>query len=242
MMSISAAIKQCFKKFEPGQVFGYGDIPVYQDAPSAAVKAMSRLLKEGEIRRLSKGRFYKPRQGIFGELKPSDSELLKTVLYKDGQLRGYVTGTALYNQLGLTTQLPRTITVAVKGSRQKKDFGTLRTKLVKSRAPVKATDVMLLQYLDVLRDIKDIPDADTNETLARMAKRFSKLDDKQVKRAKNLAQSYYTAKVAALTGYLLEYTGKDNSRSLKKALNPLTQYKIGLDEARWPESRAWNIQ
>jgi len=241
-MSISAIIKQRIAQFEPGQVFGYGELSVYQDAPSAVVKAMSRLLKNGEIKRLSKGQFYKPRQGIFGELKPSDSELLKTILYKDGQLRGYVTGVALYNQLGLTTQLPRTITVAVEGSRQEKDFGTLRTKLVKSRAPVKAADVKLLQYLDVLRDINDIPDADTNETLASMAKRFSQLDDKQIKRAKNLARNFYTAKVAALTGYLLEYTGKDNSRSLKKSLNPLTQFKIGLDKEQWPESRTWNIQ
>jgi len=241
-MSISAAIKQRIEKIEPGQVFGYGDIPMYQDASSAVVKAMSRLLKEGKIRRLSKGRFYKPKRGLFGELKPSDSELLKTILYKGGQLRGYITGTALYNQLGLTTQLPRTITVAVEGGRQEKDFGTLRTKLVKSRAPVKAADVMLLQYLDALRDIKDIPDADTNETLVRMAKRFSELDSKQVKRVKSLARNYYTAKVAALTGYLLEYTGKDNTRSLKKSLNPLTRYKIGLDKEQWPESRAWNIQ
>lgn len=241
-MSISAAVKQRVQQFSPGQVFGYGDIPVYQDTPSAVVKAMGRLLKEGEIKRLSKGRFYTPKQGIFGELKPSDSELLKTILYKGGQLRGYITGTALYNQLGLTTQLPRTIMVAVEGGRQEKDFGTLRTRLVKSRAPVKASDVMVLQYLDVLRDINDIPDADTNETLLRMAKRFSELDEKQVNRAKTLALKYYTAKVAALTGLLLEYTGKDDALSLKRSLNPLTRFKIGLDMKQWPESRDWNIQ
>jgi len=241
-MSVSSAIKRQVAKFEPGQVFGYGELSVYQAAPSAAVKAVSRLLKNGDIKRLSKGRFYKPKQGILGELKPSDSELLKTILYKDGELRGYVTGTALYNRLGLTTQLPRTITVAVEGGRQKKNFGTLRTKLIKSCAPIKAADVMLLQYLDVLRDIKDIPDADTNESLARMVDRFSDLDDRQVKRIENLARNYYRPKVAALTGYLLEYTGKDESRRLKKSLNPLTRFKIGLDKKQWPDSLAWNIQ
>jgi len=241
-VSISSTIKQRIEQFEPGQVFDYGDIPVYQEAPSAVVKAMSRLLKKGEIKRLSKGLFYKPKQGIFGELKPSDSELLKTILYKGGRLRGYITGTALYNQLGLTTQLPRTITVAIQGGRQEKNFGTLRAKLVKSRAPVKAADVMLLQYLDVLRDINDIPGANANEILVRMAKRFSRLDDKQVKRAKTLACHFYTAKVAALTGLLLEYTGKDTTCRLKKSLNPLTRFKIGLDIKQWPECRDWNIQ
>lgn len=241
-MSISATVKESIKRFSPGQVFGCRDIPVYREAPSAVVKALSRLVKDREIKRLSKGRFYKPKRGIFGELKPSDSELLRTILYKDGRLRGYITGMALYNQLGLTTQLPRTITVAVEGGRQEKDFGTLRAKLVKSRAPVKASDVMLLQYLDVLWGINEIPDADTNEALASMAKRFSRLSDRQVKRTKSLARNYYTAKVAALTGLLLEYTGKDNALSLKKSLNPLTRFKIGLDKEQWPESQAWNIQ
>lgn len=241
-MSISTAIKRQITQFEPGEIFGYGDISVYQNAPSAAVKAISRLLKEGKIKRLSKGRFYKPKQGIFGDLKPSDSELLKMVLYKNGQLRGYITGVALYNQLGLTTQLTRTITVAVEGGRQEKDFGTLRIRLVKSRGPVKAANVMLLQYLDVLRNINDIPDADVNETLARMAKRFLNLDNKQVKRIKSLACNYFTAKVVALTGLLLEYTGKNDIRTLKKSLNSLTRFKIGLDTKLWPESRDWNIQ
>lgn len=241
-MSISKTIKQQIAQFEPGRVFGYGELPVYQVAPSAAVKAVSRLLKNGDIKRLSKGQFYKPKTGILGELKPSDSELLKTILYKGGELRGYITGTALYNQLGLTTQLPRTITVAVEGGRQEKDFGTLRAKLVRSRAPVKPAEVMLLQYLDVLKDINDIPDADTNETLARMADRFLKLDDKQVKRIESLVRNYYTPKVTALTGYLLEYTGKDDSRRLKKSLNPLTRFKIGLDKKQWPDSVVWNIQ
>lgn len=241
-MNISAVVKESIKRFSPGQIFGYGNISAYKRAPSAVIKAMNRLVKDREINRLSKGQFYKPKWGIFGELKPSNSELMKTILYKDGKIRGYVTGIALYNQLGLTTQLPRTITVAVEGGRQKIDFGSLRVKLVKSRAPVKVSDVVLLQYLDVLQGIKEIPDADINETLSSMAERFLELDDKQIKRAKNLARNFYTAKVSALTGFLLEYTGKDNTLSLKKSLNPLTQFKIGLELSRWPEIRVWNIQ
>lgn len=241
-MSISANVKKGLENISTGQVFSYCDIPVYQQAPSAVVKAMSRLVSDGQVKRLSKGRFYKPKKGIFGELKPSDSELLKSILYKDGRLRGYVTGTALFNQLGLTTQLPRTITIAIEGGRQLKDFGSLRAKLIKSRAPVKDSDVVLLQYLDVLSDINYIPDADTNVALASMAKRFSVLDDKQIKRTKKLAINYYSAKVTALTGFLLEYTGKDSTRSLKKALNPLTRFKIGLKKEQWPQSLTWNIQ
>ncbi len=241
-MTISSTVKQCVQQMMPGQVFGYGDIAVYQEAPSAVVKAMSRLLKAGEIKRLSKGLFYKPKQGILGELKPSDSELLKTILYKGGQLRGYITGTALYNQLGLTAQLPHTITVAIEGGRQEKDFGTLKIKLIKSRAPVKAADVMLLQYLDVLRGINDIPDADTNESLKRMAEKLSMLDDGQLKRLQWLAIKYYTAATRAVLGLILEFNGQRVTPSLKASLNPLSRYSIGLDPAQWLNKVDWYIR
>ena len=241
-MNISAAVKQQIGQLEPGQIFGYEDISKYQESPSAVVKSVSRLAKSGDIKRLGKGRFYRPKKGLFGELKPSDSELLKSVLYKGNQRRGYVTGIALYNQLGLTTQVPRVITVATEGGRQIKDFGTLRAKLVKSRAPVKEPDVMLLQYLDVLRDIKAISDTDVNKTLARMRTYFYKLDSKQVKRIKNLTRNYYPPSVIALTGYLLERTGKDKKRQLMKSLNPLTRFNIGLDNKQWPGAQDWKIQ
>jgi hypothetical protein len=223
-------------------VFGYQDIPEYKNSPSAVVKAVSRLVKYNKINRISKGRFYRPKKGLFGELKPSDAELLRSVTYKDGRLRGYVTGVALYNQLGLTTQVPRTVKIAVTGSPQEKDFGTLCARLVRARAPVRKDDVLLLQYLDVLRDIKEIPDADVNKTLKRMEKKFAALDEKQVKRLKRLALKYYGPQEKALIGMLLLRSKKVADKEIKNSLNQLTTYKLGLDDKQWPEKREWNIQ
>ena len=240
-MNTSERTRKQIAQFEPGQVFTYSEIPAYSKAPSATVKAFSRLIQEGEIKRLSKGHFYRPKRGIFGELKPSDSELLKSLLYKDGQLKGYVTGLALYNRLGLTTQVPRTVTVAVEGGRQTKDLGTLKARLIKSRAPIKTINVELLQYLDVLGNINEIPDTNVNKALKQMLKRIAKLDESDVKRIKRLAREYYSPKVTALTGYLLELAGRDTNRSLKKELNPLTKFKVGLDKNQWPDSNNWNL-
>jgi len=240
-MSGSLAIRQRIDQFKPGKLFGYSDLPLYKDEPAATVKAVDRLFKTGQIKRLSKGRFYKPKKGLFGDLKPSDSEILRSILYRGGQLRGYVTGIALYNQLGLTTQLPRTITVAVEGGSQEKDYGTLRAKLIRSRAPIKPRDIKLLQYLDVLKDISRIPDANSNDSMSTMAKRFSELTDREVNRIKRLTTQYYTPQVIALTGFLLEITKKDISQSLRSRINPLTRFKLGLDVNQWPECKAWNI-
>ena len=105
-MTVSTAVAQSIDQYVPGQVFGYRDLPLYQSKPSNVVQIVNRLVKKNEIKRLSKGKFYKPKQSVIGDLKPSDSELLKTVMFKNGAVRGYITGTALFNQLGLTTQVP----------------------------------------------------------------------------------------------------------------------------------------
>lgn len=241
-MNISNKVMASIEKKAPGQVFEYQDIAEYKHSPSAVVKAVSRLVNADKIKRIEKGRFYRPKQGVLGELKPCDIELLKTLLYKNGRLRGYITGLALYNQLGLTTQVPRAIKVATEGAPQKKDFGTLRAHLVKARAPVKQENVPLLQYLDVLRDLKEIPDTDVNDALKRMAQKFAQLDEQQIKRIRSLALKYYNAQEKALTGLLLERTKNIKDESLKSSLNPLTFYKLGLDKEQWPEMKTWNIR
>jgi predicted transcriptional regulator of viral defense system len=241
-MTVSTAVAQSIDQYAPGQVFGYRDLPLYQSKPSNVVQIVNRLVKKNEIKRLSKGKFYKPKQSVIGDLRPSDSELLKTVLFKNGAIRGYITGTALFNQLGLTTQVPRTISVATKGSRQKKDFGTIRISLVPARAPFRSTDIPLLQYLDVLRNIKKIPDAEINESLGIMERKFSDLDDKQIKRVQYLALEYYGAQARALTGLLVSRLNRGLEKRLKESLSPLTLFKLRLDNDIWPEKRAWNIQ
>jgi predicted nucleotidyltransferase len=241
-MNISETTRKQIERFEPGRVFSYSDIPAYSKSPSATVKALSRLTQEGGIKRLSKGLFYRPEQGLFGELKPSDTELLKSILFKDGQQKGYITGTALFNNLGLTTQVPRTITVAVEGGRQAKDFGTLKAKLIKSRAPINEADVVLLQYLDVLQNIKSIPAAAVNDSLGRMAGLIKNLSQKERKRIQSLACRYYSPVARAELGLLLQTNNQPVDQALRNSLNPLTHFVLALDANRWPHCFEWNIK
>lgn len=113
-------------------------------------------------------------------------------------MRGYVTGLALYNQLGLTTQVPRTITVAINGGRQEKDFGTIRIKTVVARMPIEERDLKLFQYLDVLKDIKNIPDTNINQSLNIMRRYFSDLPKREQVQLVSLAEKYYSPQARAL--------------------------------------------
>lgn len=241
-MSVAQAVQRSVDKIPAGQVFGYRQLDDYARSPDAVIKAMNRLVQEKRLARLSKGKFYVPKKGLLGVSLPSDSELLRSVLYKNGRLRGYVSGLSLYNKLGLTTQMPRTITVAVNGARQQKEFGTIRIKTLQTRAPIVKENVKLLQYLDVLKDIKSISDADINQTLDIMRFKILELGADDLKMMVKLALDYYSPQTRALLGLVLETRRMDGVERLRLSLNPTTIYKLKLDAELWPQMGKWNIR
>ncbi len=241
-MSVAQTIQNSVEAMPMGKIFGYQELPGYAKSPSAVIKAIGRMVSDKRLERFSKGKFYVPKKGLFGLRKPSDSELIRSMLYKNGRLRGYITGLSLYNKLGLTTQVPRTITVACNGGRQEKEFGTIRIKTVVTRIPIEEKDVKLLQYLDVLKDIKKISDSDVNLSLKIMSGYMSKLSAREQKRLLKLAMSYYSPQVKALVGLLFSSLKLSLPGSLALSLNPTTIYKLKLDESNWPMAKEWNIQ
>ncbi len=241
-MSIAQTIQNTVEAMPAGQIFGYQELPSYAKSPSAVIKAISRLVSDKQLERFSKGKFYVPKKGLFGIRKPSDSELIRSMLYKDGNLRGYVTGLSLYNQLGLTTQVPRTITVAYNGGRQEKEFGTIRIKTIVTRIPIQKKDVKLLQYLDALKDIKKILDSDVNLSLKIIRRYISELSDSEQGRLVKLAQNYYSPQVRALIGLLFTSLKLSVPNSLASSLNPTTIYKLKLDQSKWSMAKEWNIR
>lgn len=240
-MSITQAVQEAVKAMEPGKVFGYEAIPEYAQAPGSVVKAISRLVSSNQIERLSKGKFYVPKQGMLGPRKPSDNELIRSVLFKKGRLRGYVTGPALFNNLGLTTQMPVTITIALNGGRMEKQFGTIRIKLISARAPVTKENVTALQFLDVLKDIKHISDTRIDRSLTVMKSKIEELNKYQLDQLVGLAVEYYGAQVRALLGLIISATGQSASEELKESLNPVTSYNLNLNQSLWPDAKDWNI-
>ncbi len=104
---------------------------------------------------------------MLGDVPVSDEERLRDELYRNGRRSGYITGPALYNRLGLTTQIPKTIMIAVNRAAQTKDLGTIRIKLVPRRVPITDSTVSLVELLDVLRDAKKVPDANIERVMQR---------------------------------------------------------------------------
>lgn len=240
-MSITRAVRKRVEKMPAGFIFGYRELPGYLESPGAVIKAVNRMVSNGELERFSKGSFYLPKKGLSGSRKPSDREIIRSTIYKDGRLRGYITGLSLYNRLGLTTQMPSTITIALRGGRQQKEFGTIRINTVASRKPIEEKNIRFLQYLDALKDIKNIPDSDINLSLKIIRRYISELSRREQSQLASLAENYYPPRVRALVCLLFSSLQLPVPDSLALLRNPLTVYRLELDRSQWPMAKEWNI-
>ena len=135
----------------------------------------------------------------------------------------------------------RTVTLAINGSRQKKEFGTIKVKTLVTRVPIEEKDVPLLQYLDVLKEIKSIPDSDINLSLKKLQKKIFELSTKEQERLVFLAEHYYGPQARALIGLLFSSLNLFVPEGLIRSLNPTTRYKLNLNQQDWPMVGEWNI-
>lgn len=66
---------------------------------------LARLEKSGRIARIGKGVYAYISEGVFGPSIPSRAEIVRTLYIKNGT--GYTFGPTFFNQIGLSTWLPR---------------------------------------------------------------------------------------------------------------------------------------
>jgi hypothetical protein len=242
-MSLITQIRNRIKQIPEGKTFGYDKLRIAKDDYTTAAKALERLQKQGLIKKVSKGVFYKPEKTVFGELKPDYSELLRPYLIEDGKRIAYETGTSLYNRLGLTTQMAFRIKIASRGKRIYINRETLKADAVKSYAEVTDSNYKILGLLDAFKDIKRIPDCSVDQAVRRLIAILKELSPKQTESLVKYA-FVYPPRVKALVGAVLQNNGyKGNGlEKLKESLNPLTTFKLGLKETELPTKSNWYIE
>ncbi|MGZ0014622.1 DUF6088 family protein [Yeosuana sp. AK3] len=240
-MNITTSIKTKVARIDTGEVFTYDTLSIPQSEFSAAAKALSRLVANGVIKRYKNGMYYKPKQTVFGELKPREDVLLKNYLFENDKQIAYVTGVRLYNQLGLTTQVPNVVRLASKDKEIKTKIGNLIIKPAKSYVTITKKNVPLLQLLDVIKDFKNIPDMDKKKGVSFLKEKIENLSDEDKEKLTNFAKAY-PPKVRALLGAILEVLSFDQlSESLKETINFLSSYEFGISEKTLPSVSNWNI-
>ena len=109
-------------------------------------------------------------------LKPRQEEFVKDLLVKDGEIIGYLTGYSVFNRLGLTTQVPNIIQIGTNTRKNKKQRGLFTISFVLQTNPITKENIPLLQLLDAIRFIKEIPDATIDQSCKRLVMIIRDLD------------------------------------------------------------------
>ncbi|NOQ23801.1 MAG: hypothetical protein GQ564_00425 [Bacteroidales bacterium] len=240
-MSVAKKIEKKINQIKEGTIFRYQQLSIDPEEYVAATKAIERLIAKGMIKRISAGVFYKQKQSIFGELKPKEEELLKPYLFKNGKRVAYITGLSLYNRMGLTTQVPRTIRIASRDKRIRVSVGNIKGKAVKSYIDVTDKYYYLLEILDALKDFNKITDIDKKSAIKILSNKIKKLNESEIKQLVKYSLSYPPRTRAFLGAILDQINSLVDLTSLKKSLNPLSTYKYGINEDLLPTSKNWNL-
>ncbi|MFT6747981.1 MAG: hypothetical protein ACJAZ2_002339, partial [Glaciecola sp.] len=189
-MSLTERIRNRIKGLPGATTFQYSDLKIEKTQYLSAAKVLERMIASEEIKRLSKGVFYKPEKSIFGDIGPGYDEMLKKYLYKNGKRIAYITGAYLYNLLGLTTQVAFRIKIATRGSRVNINNKQLKVATVTAYADITEKNYELLGYLDVLKNIDKIADCKTGKAVSLMTKKIDALKAKQQQELIRLALKY----------------------------------------------------
>lgn len=227
---------------EDGTTFKYQQLDITPDEYSAAAKAIERLIAKEVIKRISTGVFYKPKKTAFGELYPREEELVKPYLFVQNRRIAYITGTVLYNRMGLTTQVPKTIKIASRSKRITVSKLNVQAKPVKSYVDVTNNNFYLLEILDVLKDFTKIPDLNKKMAIKYLVNKLMELSERDRSRIIKYALQY-PPRTRAFLGALLTKTFIDlDTAVLKQSLNPLTNYSLGIKKELLSTVSNWNIK
>ncbi|MGV3524683.1 MAG: DUF6088 family protein [Candidatus Sericytochromatia bacterium] len=241
-MTVFQEVREEVEKLVPGSLLTGADFYLPPDQAGALAQSLSRLYKQGVLRRLMKGLYYKPGRGLLGEVSPSYEKILMKLLEIYRKNVSYLTGVNVYSRMGLTTQISREFVIASDRPRGPLKMNGLEIRFLRSYVTETVEDVSMVQILDAIWDIKHIPAANPNHSAKVLLGQLRRLLPEQRQALATYAH-YYPPQTRALTGLLFEQLGEAAlAAHLKGSLNPLTSYKIGLDEALFTHKRAWNIQ
>ena len=229
--SVKKTVESRLKR-RPGRLFTFED---FDDLPATAVApALSRLAARGEIKRARKGVYYVPRTTPLGEVPPDPIVLGETV----SRGRSHPAGLSAANLLGLTTQVPARVELAVEERRPMSPRGIeFKPRVRTNRRRLSAREAALLE---VLRDIHHLTDLSPAATKRRL---LHVLRDEAARSRILRAAHHEPPRVRAMVGALAEIAGSrdDELRRLHRTLNPTTKFDFG-PLATLRTAKAWGAR
>lgn len=151
-------LTQIKSEFKPNTAIFLSDLENKNKISGNALrKSLSRMAKTGEIKRFQKGIYYIPEKTLFGESSLNPADVIRRKYLSDEKNQyGVLTGMALLNKWGLTTQVPNVIEISTNNETNRKRqvlIGEQPVILRRSRTPITNENVTLIEFLEALSSI-----------------------------------------------------------------------------------------
>ena len=121
---------------------------------------LNRLNKNNIIKTAYKGIYYIPKTNIFGEVPLANSKIIKYKYLCDklGNVKGYITGANLFNQVGLTKQFPNKINNKKKENKKNNKYKNkyLNVIIRKPKIIINNDNYKYLQLIDLVENKDNI--------------------------------------------------------------------------------------
>lgn len=241
-MTVSKIIRSKIQDFPTNFVFCVSDLQLDAKQNQAAVRALQRMVEQGELRKMSKGKYYKPRQSIFGELKPSPSQIAKDFLTDGDTITGYLTCNSIFSTLGLTTQISSKIEIGTNRYRHPLVRDGYNISFIVQRNQITRDTIPVLRILDCIRFVRDIPATTPDEACARIIELVRELDE-NAKALMTVCALNYQPYVRALTGAIIETIDGNtpNADRLFNSLSGISRYHLPISNGILPNKQKWRI-
>jgi hypothetical protein len=204
----------------------------------AVAQALSRLARRGQLQRLGKGLYYRPRQTAFGASRPNPA-VIRALPVR--QKAVFPAGLAAANLLGFTTQNPARIELATDGlSLPRQIVG--KEAVIHTRRPaawqgLSETDAALLDFLRNRGEGSELTPEETVQKLLgylREPGRFERLLQ---------VAPFEPPRVRAMLGAIGQQLGQAEREltRLRESLNPLSRFDFGI-LATLTHAREWQAK
>lgn len=241
-MTVAKQIERFIAEIPEGQVFSFENLGLPASQWDSSRMKLGRMVSNGILRKASNGKYYKPRKTIFGVLPPSQKEVVKDLLFKNGQIVGYLTNHSIWNDLMLTSQISSVTVIGINSKKNPLTRNGQQIRFVFQPNEITEENVHLLQILDSIKFITQIPDANINDSVRRLMQLIENMCIYEKEVLVALAVKY-TPRTRALLGAILSIVGDiPLADNLKRTLNPATKYKLGISKAILDNKNSWNIE
>ena len=141
--------------------------------PVAVRQQIKKLTESGQLKRFDTGIYYIPKKSMFrsGSALSVDEVIKRKYLQDGARLCGYIGGILFANRLGLTTQVSGIYEVYTnKATTEYREvqLANLRVILRKPYCEIDEENAATLQFLDLLKEIRDVSEVDGEELTNRL--------------------------------------------------------------------------